>query len=196
MNKDIISSEEMFTIFDLFLDELDNIDFDYYMSEFMENVGIGNKSPLSYIFYGFIGGLHIATLKDDEIQECSVARVEHKNSTQDAPSTNNRRDDDQMKQYKAELTDIIDGLDRKDVLECFYAYVTETCKGLGIQRPLHEMTMSKAETYKRKLITFINSIEREDVLEYLYTFSTLRLEGVNLKETQSSTEIEYSGGMA
>lgn len=67
MNKKILSAEEIMTVFDLFTDEMLKgvIAYDDYLPKFREITGSTKNSPMEFMFRGFIGGLYIASLRDD-----------------------------------------------------------------------------------------------------------------------------------
>jgi hypothetical protein len=70
MNKQILSVQEVMTVFNLFMDEMlqDKIAFEDYLPTFLENNGFGENSPMAFMFRGFIGGLYIASLSETVLE--------------------------------------------------------------------------------------------------------------------------------
>lgn len=67
MNEKIISADQVFELFDLFVDLMvdGNIVYDDYLPKFRELTGVAENSPAEFLVRGFIGGLYMAVLGDD-----------------------------------------------------------------------------------------------------------------------------------
>jgi hypothetical protein len=72
MNTEIMSTEEVLKLFEVFLDQAssDNgvIEFNDYLQAFRDEYGAGVNSPMEMTFRGFIGGLLMASVDLDMIK--------------------------------------------------------------------------------------------------------------------------------
>lgn len=82
MNEKIISVNEVLELFDLFTDLMvdGNIEYEDYLPKFREITGVDEKSPMEFLYRGFIGGLYIASLSDDVVKAVRYEKRLHKSN--------------------------------------------------------------------------------------------------------------------